>query len=220
MKTARAYKGLPMEGLIASWYARTTRRDLKRHALMARRWAGGIPPRSRVLEIAPGPGYFCLELAKLGDFDITGVDISRSFVAIGRQNAALAGVRVDFRQGNASDLPLEADTFDFVFCQAAFKNFAEPVKAIAEMHRVLKPKAVAVIVDLRNDASRQDLEQEVRGMGLGRLNEALTLWTFKHVLLKSAYSVAEMEAMIARTPFGSGSITVEGVGFQARLSKR
>ena len=34
-KTVKAYKGLPMEGVIASWYAKTTLKDLNRHKLMA-----------------------------------------------------------------------------------------------------------------------------------------------------------------------------------------
>jgi ubiquinone/menaquinone biosynthesis C-methylase UbiE len=220
--TRKGYKGLAMEGIIASWYARTTFKDLKRHKQMAAQLAPKIPAGGSVLEIAPGPGYFCIELAKLGDYRITGLDISRSFVEIARKNAAKAGLKaselkIDFRLGNASNMPFADGTFDFTFCQAAFKNFSEPVKAIAEMYRVLHPNGVAVIVDLRRDASLEEIEGEVKGMGLGRLNEALTRWTFKQMLLKSAYSVADMQSMISRTPFGAGRIEVSGVGFQVWL---
>ena len=95
----KAYKGLPMEGLIASWYAKTTLKDLKRHKLMAKQLAEKIPANGKVLEIAPGPGYFCIELAKLGNYQITGLDISKSFVEIARKNAAEAGLKIDFRKG-------------------------------------------------------------------------------------------------------------------------
>ncbi len=219
VKSSKAYKGLPMEGPIASWYAKTTLKDLKRHKLMAAQLVDKIPAAGKVLEIAPGPGYFCIELAKLGDFRITGLDISKSFVEIARKNAAQAGVEVEFRQGNASDLPFPNGSFDFTFCQAAFKNFAEPVQAIAEMHRVLRPKGVAVIVDLRRDASQAEIDREVRGMGLDPINQAMVKWTFNQMLLKSAYSVAEMESMISQTPFGQGRIDVGGVGFQIWLEK-
>ncbi len=220
MKMMKAYKGLPMEGIVAAWYARITLKDLKRHALMARRIVGEIPAHGSVLEIAPGPGYFCLELARLGEFYIAGLDISRSFVAIASENVARAGIAVDFREGNASDMPFDDGTFDVTFCQAAFKNFTEPVKAISEMYRVLKPRGVAVIADMRRDASNEDMEREVQGMGLGRVNKAFTRWTFKHMLVKSAYTVADMESMIAQTPFGRGRIEVDGVGFQAWMEKR
>jgi len=208
-----------MEGIVASWYTKTTAKDMKRHKGMAAQLAAKIPGGGCVLEIAPGPGYFCIELAKLGDYRITGLDISKSFVEIAGKNAAEAGLKIDFRLGNASDMPFDDETFDFAFCQAAFKNFSEPVRAIAEMYRVLRAGGTAVIVDLRHDASPEEIEQEVTGMGLGRLDEAFTRWTFKNMLLKSAYSVEGMEAIIAQTPFGTGRIEVSGVGFQAWLEK-
>ena len=219
IKTTKAYKGLPMEGVIASWYAKTTLKDLKRHKLMAKQLVEKIPANGKVLEIAPGPGYFCIELAKLGNYQITGLDISKSFVEIARKNAAAAGLKIDFRDGNASAMPFKENTFDFTFCQAAFKNFSEPVKAIAEMYRVLRPGGVSVIADLRRDASAEDIDREVKGMGLGPINHFLVRWTFDQILLKNAYGIADMESMIAQTPFKKGKIDVDGVGFRVWLEK-
>lgn len=219
MTTTKAYKGLPMEGLIASWYAKTTRKDLKRHKLMAKQFIDKIPAGGKVLEIAPGPGYFCIELARLGNYQITGLDISKSFVEIARKNAAQAGMKIDFREGNASAMPFKENTFDFTFCQAAFKNFSEPVKAIAEMYRVLRSGGLSVISDLRRDASATEIEREIKGMGLGPLNAFMVRWTFRNMLLKNAYSVDEMRAMVAQTPFGTCEIKVDGVGFQVSLRK-
>jgi len=218
-KTIKAYKGLPMEGMIASWYAKTTLKDLKRHQLMAKQLVNKIPQHGSVLEIAPGPGYFCIELGKLGDFQITGLDISKSFVEIARRNAKGTGLKIDFREGNASAMPFQNEIFNFTFCQAAFKNFSEPVRAIIEMYRVLKPHGTAVIVDMRRDASPVDIEREVNGMRLDPINKFMVKWTFDHMLLKSAYSVDEMKAMVAQTPFGKCRVDVEGVGFQVWLEK-
>jgi ubiquinone/menaquinone biosynthesis C-methylase UbiE len=219
MTTAKAYKGLPMEGPIATWYAKITLKDIHRHQLMATQLVKHIPVGGRVLEIAPGPGYFCLELAKLGHFQITGLDISQSFVDIARKNAAAAGIKAQFQQGDAANIPFEKETFDFLFCQAAFKNFSQPVKAIAEMHRVLRPGGIGVISDMRSDASLADIDQEVYGMGLGAINAFLVRWTFKHMLIKSAYSLNEMKAMVAKTPFGKCKIEANGIGFQVWLEK-
>jgi ubiquinone/menaquinone biosynthesis C-methylase UbiE len=219
MTTAKAYKGVAMEGVIATWYAKNTFKDLKRHKLMAAQLVKKIPANGKVLEIAPGPGYFCIELAKLGNFQITGLDISKSFVEIATKNAAEAGLKIDFREGNASNMPFAKETFDFTFCQAAFKNFSEPVKAIAEMYRVLRPGGTSVIVDLRRDALPEEIEREIKGMGLDRVNEIMTRWTFKKMLLKSAYSTDEMKAMVAQTPFGKCRIDVDGIGFTLWLEK-
>ncbi len=217
--TGKAYKGMAMEGPIATWYTQITLKDLKRHKLMAQQLKGKIPAHARVLEVAPGPGYFCIELARLGDYQITGLDISKTFVEIARKNAAEAGVAVEFRQGNAADMPFEPEFFDFLFCQAAFKNFTQPVRAIAEMYRVLRPQGVAVIVDLRRDASLADIEQEIKGMHLGWFDEVRTRWTFRNILLKSAHSTAEMRAYASQTPFGGCRIDVSGIGFEVWLEK-
>jgi len=219
MTTTKAYKGIPMEGPIATWYAKTTLKDLNRHKLMAKRLVDKIPADGKVLEIAPGPGYFSIELARLGNFQITGLDISKSFVEIARKNAAMAGLNIDFREGNASAMPFEDDTFDFTFCQAAFKNFSEPVQAIAEMYRVLRPGGLGVISDLRRDASPAEIEREVKGMRLGRINEMMVRWTFDQMLLKSAYSPEEMRQMISQTPFKKYDIQMDGVGFQVMVEK-
>jgi ubiquinone/menaquinone biosynthesis C-methylase UbiE len=217
--TTKAYKGLPMEGLIASWYAKTTLKDINRHKVIAKKLVEKIPANGSVLEIAPGPGYFCIELAKLGNYKVTGLDISKSFVEIARKNAVEAGLKIDFREGNASAMPFKEGTFDFTFCQAAFKNFSEPVKAIAEMYRVLKPGGTAVIADMRRDASANDIQREVNGMGLDPMNRFFVKWTFDHMLIKSAYSLDQMKAMVAQTPFQKCRIDVQGVGFMLWLEK-
>ena len=219
MHITKAYKGLPMEGPIATWYTKTTLKDLKRHKLMARQLVEKIPENGKVLEIAPGPGYFCIELARLGNYQITGLDISKSFVEIARKNATKAGLKIDFREGNASAMPFEDNTFDFTFCQAAFKNFSEPVKAITEMYRVLRPGGISVIADLRRDAPREEIVHEVKGMRLNRINEILVRWTFDHMLLKSAYSVDEIKKMASQTLFKKCKIEIDGIGFQVWLEK-
>ena len=55
-------------------------------------------------------------------------------------------------------LPFPSETFDFAVCRAAFKNFSDPVGALAEMHRVLRPGGTALIIDLRNDASDEAID--------------------------------------------------------------
>jgi ubiquinone/menaquinone biosynthesis C-methylase UbiE len=218
-KTGKAYKGVAMEGIIASWYTKNTAKDLKRHKYMAERIAKNLSTGSRVLEVAPGPGYFCIELAKLGHYEITGLDISRSFVAIAQKNADEAGLKMNFRQGDAAHMPFENESFDFVFCQAAFKNFTQPVQAIREMHRVLRPHSSAVIVDLRSDAKIDEIDQEIQGMRLNRVNEILTRWTFQQMLLKSAYGVDQMKEFVSQTPFEHCKINASGIGFEVWLEK-
>ena len=119
----KAFKGAGMEGWIARWYARTRQNEMEDFRQRARTIAARLRGGSSLLEVAPGPGYFAIELAKLGNFQITGLDISRTFVEIATENARNAGVKVDFRLGNASAMPFAGESFVFVFFSAAFKYF-------------------------------------------------------------------------------------------------
>jgi len=215
----KAYKGLGMEGAVAKWYAKSTASLMNDFQSDARRVAALLAPGARVLEVAPGPGYFAIELAKLGGYQITGLDISKAFVKIAQRNAAQAGVRTEFRLGSASDMPFEGNQFDFLFCRAAFKNFSEPVRALQEMHRVLKTGGSALIVDLRHDASLESINVEVARMGLGFFSAWVTGLTFRFMLLRRAYTKADFEQLLAQTQFRSVRIDANGIGMDIWLHK-
>ena len=208
-----------MEGPIATWYARNTRSRIEEQRELAHRIADGVPAGGRVLEVAPGPGYLSIELAKLGKCEVTGLDISESFVKIERQNAAEAGVKVDFNHGDATTMPFDDNRFDFAVCVAAFKNFTQPVRALNEFYRVLKPGGTALIVDLRRDASVQDIDQEVKKMKLDPVNSFITRVTFRQFLLKNAYTRAEIEVLVAQTNFKRCDVQSDLIGMEIRLKK-
>jgi ubiquinone/menaquinone biosynthesis C-methylase UbiE len=215
----KPYKGLGMEGAVARWYAGLTRKSLDRFKELARRTAAQVAPGSKVLEVAPGPGYYAIELAKLGDYQITGLDISKTFVEIATDNASKAGVRVDFRQGNASNMPFADDSFDFLICTAAFKNFTEPKGALEEMYRVLKPGGKALIVDLRGDASQESINQAVNNMKVGSINAIITKLTFRFMLLRRAYTRQAFEQLASATKFADCQIEENLIALEATLTK-
>ena len=215
----KAYKGLGMEGVTAKWYASLTRKSMDEFVTLAGRVAEKLSPGSQVLEIAPGPGYFAIELAKLGGYRITAIDISQTFVEIARRNAMAAGVEVDFRRGDAANMPFDPESFDFLLCRAAFKNFTRPVRALEEMYRVLKPGGHALIIDLRKDASKESVNQAVDRMQLGRLNTLITKLTFRHMLLKRAYTRNEFEQLLSQTRFDYIDIREDLTGLELSLQR-
>ena len=214
----KAYKGIPMEGVIATWYAKNTSRDRRRFDAVARAVAERVPPGGRVLEVAPGPGYLAIEIAQSGR-QVAALDISKSFVRMARENASRAGVAIDVRHGNAAAMPFADASFDLVVCMAAFKNFSDPAGALDEMHRVLKPGGQASIYDLRKDAALQDIDAEIRDMHLSTWNALLTRWIFRFGLLKSAYTREQLERMAAQSRFGRCEITPSGIGLELRLTR-
>lgn len=214
------FRGPEMEGSVARWYARVRGSDsqLALYRRQARQLTDGLAEGARVLEVAPGPGYLAIEVARIGKFHVTGLDISRTFVRIASDNARQAGVTVDFQQGDVARMPFESGTFDLVVCQAAFKNFTLPHSALAEIHRVLRPGGTAVIQDMSHDATHEDIAREVEGMGLGRFSSFTTKATLE-MLKRRAYSPGRFASLAATSPFRTAAITTEGIGLEVRLEK-
>ena len=218
MRGSRKSKDLGITGWLARWYDKNTREnrrgEMREYAEEVKKH---ITNTARVLEIAPGPGYFSIELAKMGDFAITGMDISPDFVKIGKKNAEQEGVNVNFVEGNVSGMPFDDKAFDFIFCSAAFKNFKEPVTALREMRRVLNPRGMALIVDMNHDVSPEKLKEEARKISKSGLERWFITRTFKS-LRKGAYSKSEFETMIQETSFAKSEIQEAGIGFYIYLS--
>jgi ubiquinone/menaquinone biosynthesis C-methylase UbiE len=170
-----------------------------------------------VLEIAPGPGYFALEMARRGA-RVTGLDISPTMVEIATGHAKESGLAVDFRQGDATKLPFQDGSFDLIVCQAAFKNFLHPVQVLDEMHRVLRSGGLAVIDDMRREATLGEIVTETRGMRTGLLTEAVTTGILLG-LRRRAKSVSEFFRLAEASAFGTCSIRTEGMGLEVRLEK-
>jgi ubiquinone/menaquinone biosynthesis C-methylase UbiE len=215
----KAYKGMGMEGSVARWYEKTTRKDYEEYRRLAARIAAGLPEGGDVLEVAPGPGFLSVEMAKTGRLRVTGLDISKTFVELARRNADAVGVRVDFQNGNASQMPFADGSFDFLVCRAAFKNFSDPVGALREMLRVLRPGRRGVVIDLRRDVSMKDINKYVEGLGLPWMSALFTQLTFRFMLLKRAYTQQEFEAMLRQVPFASTRIDANAIGMEVWFEK-
>jgi ubiquinone/menaquinone biosynthesis C-methylase UbiE len=61
------------------------------------------------------------------------------------------GDRTCWIQAEASKLPLADASFDWVVCANSFHYFRQPVVALAEMRRVLRPGGTLVLVDWCDD---------------------------------------------------------------------
>jgi ubiquinone/menaquinone biosynthesis C-methylase UbiE len=219
MKLARKYQDLGVEGAKARQYDTFSRRyrmgDFAAYAALA---ASQVGPGASVLEVACGPGYFCTELAKLGDYRITGLDISHDLVGIADENASRAGADVTFVEGNASALPFPDETFDLVFCSWAVKNFMEPAKVFSEMHRVLKAGGAALIVDLNHNASDRDWKRYAADRGLAGMT-ALTMRLAFLIQRSGAYSASELEALVKDSPFDVRVVGTENINLVMSLVK-
>jgi len=92
----------------------------------------------RVLDVGCGTGVVAVTAARLGA-RATGLDLTPALLERARENAKIAGVEIEFREGDAENLPFGDASFDVVVSQFGHMFAPRPDVAIAEMLRVLKP---------------------------------------------------------------------------------
>jgi ubiquinone/menaquinone biosynthesis C-methylase UbiE len=86
-------------------------------------------PRERVLDVGTGTGIVArrtapMVLSKNGRTGkVAGVDLTPGMLAVARSTAQREGVKIDWREGRAEELPFENESFDLVLRQFAFLFF-------------------------------------------------------------------------------------------------
>ena len=111
-----------------------------------------VPYLSRgntLLDCGCGPGSITLDLAHfLRDGQVIGIDIEPNQIEAARAEQAQQGLtNVSFEVADAYNLPFPDGSFDAVFAHALLMHLREPLVAMREMRRVLKPGGVVGISD-------------------------------------------------------------------------
>jgi len=128
----------------------------------------GIDGASHILDVCSGMGGPARYLAHRLGCRVTGLDITLS-----RHEGASRLTRmvkldhlVDFRLGNALDMPFAAAAFDVLIGQEAFAHVPDKPRLIAECARVVRPGGIVAFTDIlrRDGLSESDFERLRRGM--------------------------------------------------------
>lgn len=108
-----------------------------------------LRPGIRMLDVGCGPGSITLGLAgHVAPGEIVGVDLQPAQVEQARALAAECGVtNVRFETADVYDLPFPDGSFDAAFAHAVLMHVREPVRALAEIRRVLRPGGVVGLRD-------------------------------------------------------------------------
>jgi ubiquinone/menaquinone biosynthesis C-methylase UbiE len=179
--------------------------------------------RGLLLDLGTGPGYLPIELVKrTPDARVIGVDLSRILIRMARANARKAGCegRVHFEVGNAADLRFRSESFDGVVSTGMLHVLRDPVKALRECWRVLKPSHEAWIYDPAKVCSQVDVAEWKASLSpFERLMDRL-LPLFARVNPPHAYTREQVEEWIGRTPFRQYEIQERGGEFKIRLRKQ
>jgi SAM-dependent methyltransferase len=105
--------------------------------------AAGVSSKDRVLDVGCGTGVLArAAAARVATPDrVTGLDINEGMLTVARRIEP----RIDWRHGDATELPFSDDTYDVVMSQFSLMYFPDRIGAVKEMVRVLKPSGRLVV---------------------------------------------------------------------------
>lgn len=98
----------------------------------------GIRAGQKVLDVGTGTGVVAITAARLGAA-ATGLDLTPELLDQARASAPIAGLSIDWKEGDAENLPFPDASFDAVLSQFGHMFAPRPDVAVKEMLRVLKP---------------------------------------------------------------------------------
>jgi SAM-dependent methyltransferase len=98
----------------------------------------GLAPGARLLDVGCGAGQLALIAARAG-VEVTGCDICPNWLEKARTRAAAEGLKVEFQEGDAEDLPYQDGEFDAVVSLVGAMFAPQPERVAAELTRVCRP---------------------------------------------------------------------------------
>jgi ubiquinone/menaquinone biosynthesis C-methylase UbiE len=202
-------EGIPWPGSVVYNALAQSKIFLEHYDLVAAEVAS-YGPAGKVLDIGTGPGHLLFALRKtLPEAALVGVDISAAMVAQATRNIAERGEasHIDAQMADANALPFADETFDRAVSTGSLHHWKNPLGALAETYRVLKPGGYALLYDLVRDMP-EAVRKDVRAKFGGFRFALLWLHSFEEPFLNAE----EMDALGRQTAFA-----VEGTKFTGAL---
>lgn len=121
--------------------------------------AAAIQPHSAILDLCCGQGRHCLELARRGFKNVSGVDRSRYLIRLAKKRAQTEGLSVVFKEGDARNPRLQESSFDCVAIMGNsfgyFSNKTDDEKVLSTVGKLLRPSG-QLVLDITDGAYMAD----------------------------------------------------------------
>jgi len=110
---------------------------------------------SKILDVGCGTGAAVFLLADLlPEGKACGIDISDGMIQKAQAKIPREmSERIEFREGSSDKIPYPDEFFDGLICTSSFHHYPDPIKALKEMQRILKPGGEVLIFDAARDLS-------------------------------------------------------------------
>ena len=102
-----------------------------------------------ILDVATGTGDLAIAAMKLNPSRITGIDISKKMLEIGREKILRKGLegKIDLINGDSENIPFDNNLFDVAMVAFGVRNFSDPLKGLSEMRRVVKTGGMIMVLE-------------------------------------------------------------------------
>ncbi len=173
-------------------------------------------PAGRVLDIGTGPGRLPIIIASRDKYvHVTGLDLSPDMVKIATAEARKKGLaNLDFKAGNASELPFGDREFDLVLSTLSFHHWKEPEAALDEIYRVLREGGEAWIYDIPRKVNPQVWADMKKRYGL-----FAPTFLHLHTFTEPFYDEKMLAEMATASRFKKFEIDYKLMTFRLRLYK-
>jgi ubiquinone/menaquinone biosynthesis C-methylase UbiE len=162
----------------------------------------------RILDIGCGGGHLAIEIAKAYQaLCINGVDLSMSQLKRANLRSKKAGLKIDFIQASALDMPFLDDSFDLVYSVDSLKHWPERLKGLMECVRIVKPGGKLLITEVNRDCTFRQGIQFVRNWRVPAILRPFSVVPFFIFAVMRSLTVEEARSLADMLPLNE--ITVE-----------
>jgi demethylmenaquinone methyltransferase / 2-methoxy-6-polyprenyl-1,4-benzoquinol methylase len=102
-----------------------------------------------ILDVATGTGDLAIAAVRISPLKITGIDISKKMLEIGREKINKKGLsgRIELLQGDSENIPFADNRFDVAMVAFGVRNFSDPLRGLTEMNRVLRAGGMILVLE-------------------------------------------------------------------------
>jgi demethylmenaquinone methyltransferase/2-methoxy-6-polyprenyl-1,4-benzoquinol methylase len=103
----------------------------------------------KILDVATGTADLAIAAMKLNPLKISGIDLSRKMLEIGRGKVERKGLtgKIDLIHGDSEKIPFDDNVFDVAMVAFGVRNFSNPLKGLSEMNRVIRNGGMIMVLE-------------------------------------------------------------------------